>query len=101
MKVGLMPKYRKKPVVVDAWRWLFNESQEPTPDWMDSAACVGFRRSGGIAFEPEHKDGPRMCISTLEGVMVARPGDYIIRGVAGELSACEHSIFEQTYEAAE
>jgi hypothetical protein len=38
-------------------------------------------------------------IDTLEGTMRASPGDWIIRGVAGELYPCKPGIFAQTYEA--
>ena len=37
-------------------------------------------------------------IPTLEGVMKASPGDYIIRGVQGEFYPCKPNIFEDTYE---
>jgi len=42
-----------------------------------------------------------MLIHTLEGTHQANPGDYIIRGVKGELYPCKPDIFELTYEAAE
>jgi hypothetical protein len=41
-----------------------------------------------------------MLIPTLEGTMAANPGDYIIRGVAGEFYPCKPDIFERTYEPA-
>jgi hypothetical protein len=37
-------------------------------------------------------------IPTLEGVMHASPGDWIIRGVHGECYPCKPDIFEKTYE---
>ena len=37
-------------------------------------------------------------IETLEGIMYAGEGDYIIRGVAGEFYPCKPDIFEKTYE---
>lgn len=37
-------------------------------------------------------------IETLEGTMEARPGDWIIRGVNGELYPCKPDVFEKTYE---
>ncbi|MGC4707573.1 hypothetical protein ACOY2N_12660 [Enterococcus faecium] len=40
-------------------------------------------------------------IKTLEGVMVAKTGDYIIQGVEGEIYPCKPDIFEKTYEVAE
>lgn len=39
-------------------------------------------------------------IPTLEGVMLGRKGDWLIRGIAGELYPCKPDIFEKTYEAA-
>lgn len=40
-------------------------------------------------------------IETLEGVMTASPGDYIIQGVKGEIYPCKPDIFEMTYEKVE
>ena len=42
-----------------------------------------------------------MEIETLEGVMKANKGDWIIRGVKGELYPCKPDIFEMTYEKAD
>ena len=39
-----------------------------------------------------------MNIETLEGVMHAEPGDWIITGVNGERYPCKPDIFEKTYE---
>jgi hypothetical protein len=39
-----------------------------------------------------------MSITTLEGEMVASVGDYIIKGVAGELYPCKPDIFKATYD---
>jgi len=41
---------------------------------------------------------PFLTIETLEGVMTASVGDYVIRGVQGELYPCKPDIFEKTYE---
>jgi hypothetical protein len=40
----------------------------------------------------------RLHIPTLEGDMIARPGDYIIKGVNGEFYPCKPDIFAKTYE---
>lgn len=39
-----------------------------------------------------------LVIETLEGDMKARPGDYIIKGLAGEFYPCKSEIFEAKYE---
>lgn len=81
-----MAKYRKKPVVVEAWR---NDDEMPRPEWVDEA--VGGRtRPGGVLY-----------VSTLEGLMRADLGDWLIRGVKGEVYPCKPDIFEATYEPAE
>ena len=84
-----MAQYRKKPVVVDAFRFTGGPDQEEDPIWLVDAVKAGHVRitAGGIA------------IQTLEGVMSARPGDYVIRGVQGEIYPCKPDIFEATYEA--
>lgn len=79
-----MAKYRKKTIVVDAFQWLMDD----VPEWITSAI-----RDDTINF-----DIRGMIISTPEGEMLASPGDYIIKGVNGELYPCKHDIFEQTYE---
>lgn len=86
-------KYRKKPVVIEA-------IQIPYRDQPDHGSTVGdlFAFMGKAEWEIGN-DGLR--ITTLEGVMLASPGDWIIRGVAGELYPCKPEIFDQTYEAAE
>ena len=78
-------KYRKKPVVIEAWQ---NSDENEIPVWVDNAD-VG-REPGGV-----------ILINTLEGVMKAMPGDYIIKGVQGEVYPCKPDIFEATYEVVE
>jgi len=83
-----MPKYRKKPVVVEACC----PHEGKMPEWFEIALCdrkVRERVSGGFD------------IDTLEGTMYASPGDYIIKGISGELYPCKPDIFEQTYELVE
>ncbi len=47
------------------------------------------------------RNGNIFKIFTLEGVMEASPGDWIIRGVKGEHYPCKPDIFEATYEIAQ
>ena len=100
-------KYRKKPVVIEA-------EQLTWDNW--SAVChhagVGKLSDGkpeGCYLGPdgspreghENTDRIGLCIPTLEGVMIATQGDFIIRGVKGELYPCKPDIFATTYEAVE
>ena len=79
-------KYRKKPVVIEAVRW----TGTITPEMEDLL--------GEVKVLPK---GSSLLIPTLEGVMEARRGDYIIRGVNGELYPCKPDIFKKTYELLE
>lgn len=80
-----MAKYRKKPVIIEAIQWTGNIS----PDIQNFLGTE-------IVLE-----GKNLLINTLEGVMHARPGDYIIRGVSGELYPCKSDIFRKTYDLVE
>lgn len=93
-----MAKYRKKPVVIDAFVWTGGVDQKEEPEWIVEAID-----KGDITFIG-HRAGKGklvMGIRTLEGVMVAQPGDYVIRGVQGEIYPCKPDIFEATYEKIE
>ena len=59
-------KFRKKPVIVDAYRTM-----------------------------------ERVEIKTLEGTMIADPGDWIITGIKGEKYPCKPDVFLLTYEPVE
>jgi hypothetical protein len=93
-----MGKYRKKPVVIDAFRM----GIDPRPDWFNDK--VTMNEIIGYRVEDEVDNGPfdfsrTYCeIQTLEGVMRGDYGDYIIRGVVGEIYPCKPEIFEATYE---
>lgn len=90
-------KYRKKPVVIEAFRWFPEEQRQQFPGWFLEAIrkeTVHFRL-GVITGEVV------LTIDTLEGAHTAQPGDWIIRGVKGELCPCKPDIFEMTYEPVE
>ena len=89
-----MAKYRKKPVVIDAVLYsgyngnglVFDEA----PEWFTDA-IVDYT----VVFDDSDE---QLKIKTLEGTMIAAPGDYIIRGVKGEIYPCKPEIFEMSYE---
>jgi len=85
-----MAKFRKKPVVIEAIRL-----PEPKEGGQKIADIFDFM--SGVEWDLS-ADGLR--ITTLEGVMLASPGDWIIRGVQGELYPCKPDIFAATYEPA-
>jgi len=78
-------RYRKKPVEVDAVQ--YGPFSPPTIEIVQFLADAEW----GVC-----EDG--ILIKTLEGEMLARVGDYIIRGVKGEYHPCKPDIFVATYE---
>lgn len=84
-------KYRKKPVVIDAFKW---EGQSYTlwPEWASEYT------HGHQDFQIRHEQDGTLSIPTLEGRMTAQRGDFIIKGVKGEVYPCKPDIFEATYE---
>lgn len=85
-------KFRKKPVVIDA--------MEFTATPINIMALSGFMPSP-LNIDYAKRDEPVVKITTLEGVMTAQVGDWIIKGVKGEFYPCKPDIFEATYEPAE
>lgn len=95
-------KYRKKPVVIEAVQWPPGvEPNEPAwreepPAWFQEALEAGTI----VPFTVKESDWVHLRIKTLEGDHAANPGDFIIRGIKGELYPCKPDIFEATYEPA-
>ena len=83
-----MPKFRKKPVVIDAFHWEPLSDKKPfdIPNWLVMS---------NYDIAPDNS----ILIKTLEGIMRADPGDWIIHGVKGEVYPCKPDIFAATYEA--
>ena len=75
-------KYRKKPVEVEAFRFGYDDE----PGW--------FLNSGMV----KDIQNEYCIICTLEGDMRGNRGDYIIKGLRGELYPCKPDIFEKSYE---
>ena len=86
-------KFRKKPVVIEAAQFL--PSEKHLQDIFELAKG-GTRRVDLLTMEGAY---PQLFIETLEGRMEARVGDWIIKGVSGEIYPCKPDIFEMTYEA--
>lgn len=84
-----MPKYRKKPVVIEAVQWAGN-----------LADIEGLLMRSTRAEVQQYLGDPALYIPTLEGVMKANVGDWIILGVQAELYPCKPDIFAATYEPA-
>jgi len=90
-----MPQFRKKPVVVEAFLWTGGPDQTEDPVW-----AVEATKAGNIWFSHSNLTGAAiMLISTIAGVITCNQGDYLIKGVKGEIYPCKADIFELTYEA--
>lgn len=87
----MIRNYRKRPVVIQAIQYT-KETCEEIHSWAGLEPHV--YRDYVCGVEP-------ILIPTLEGVMEASPGDFIIRGVNGEFYPCKPDIFYKTYEDAE
>lgn len=93
-------KFRKKPVVIEAMQYpgvTIADVDEIVAfdEWFSGLGGAG-RYIGQHLHMKTLEDGPNG-----EAKHVADPGDWIIRGVKGELYPCKPDIFEATYEAVE
>lgn len=83
-------KYRKKPAIIEAIQFEDNSDR--------IIEIHEFMGGDTIRVNYEDKNNPYLKIETLEGIMKASVGDYIIKGVNGEFYPCKPDIFEKTYE---
>ncbi len=91
-----MPKFRKKPIVIEAVRIgaLISDAKyawASMPAWAKQAY-----EEAKLIFLPDS-----LHIHTLEGVMVGNWDDWLIQGISGELYPCKDDIFRATYEPVE
>lgn len=92
-----MPKYRKKPVVIEAIKWDGQELPlDKSPSWLVEAIIAPPNQVGKILVV-----GDELLIHTLEGTMTASLGDYVICGIKGEIYPCKPDIFDKSYELVE
>ena len=85
-------KYRKKPVVIEAVQFVDTE---------ESILKLSELGLDPVRIDYADLDNPILKIETLEGLMIATEGDYIIKGVQGEFYPCKPDIFAETYEELE
>jgi hypothetical protein len=106
-----MPKFRKKPVVIDATQW-FKNGDHPNDYAKDEVKANEWEGQIVRYYRTPAGDGSDVCkhcqqimhvhgwIDTLEGGYIVCPGDWIITGIKGENYPCKPDIFEATYEPA-
>jgi hypothetical protein len=94
-----MNKFRKRPLMVEAMRFVYPVTQEFRDFVRDSLGAVEkLRNPGAVAYAviKTLEDGP-----ANEAKHIATEGDWIIKGVSGEFYPCKPDIFAMTYEAVE
>ena len=98
----MINEYRKKPVVIEAFQMTKERrvSNVEWTNWMHEAWNKDFDVPSSLsASEYPNSDGTdKLVINTLEGQHIVSWGDYIIKGVQGELYPCKPDIFKETYE---
>lgn len=95
-----MAHYRKKLMIIEAVRFIGDgtppEIEGPEPLWYAVARTLDRTTLGSIAFW----DGS-LAIHTLEGIMQANRGDWVLLGIAGEIYPCKDAIFRASYDPVE
>jgi hypothetical protein len=102
----MIKKFRKKPVTIEAVLLENTDSSiQEAMAFMNLVIDSGIKKTESKDNDERVLDYFDMCknkggieISTLEGVMKANFGDWIIKGVNGEFYPCKPDIFEKTYE---
>lgn len=100
-----MKQYRKKPVVIEAVQLGWDTWNEVC-EFVNVGKLIDGKPEGKYQTEDDHivddfpGEGARIALAlpTLEGLMVASQGDWIIKEIEGEFYACKPDIFEATYE---
>jgi len=97
-----MPKYRKKPIVIDAER-VSTLHYQAGGDWKALPGWVVEAYEAGTLLFLNHPSRIeiRAVAGTLAGTMTAHYEDLLIRGAQGRLYPCEPDVFAQTYELVE
>lgn len=107
-----MKKYRKLPVVIEAEQWFKVTYDREATHGFEPENMPIYHLSVGYFRHPD-VTGKKLCehcrktmhnhgfMDTLEGGHTVCPGDWIIKGVAGEFYPCKNEIFKKTYEEVE
>ena len=84
-------KFRKRPVVVDAWQWN-GEDKEKFPYWLQGRLDIQFVNLDELT-------GLRLLlVDTQHGNAECSEGDWLIKGIKGELYPCKDDVLQATYE---
>jgi hypothetical protein len=97
-----MPKFRKKPIIIDAFQMTRTHRVNFTnwPGWLMDASWRSENPMVSLTAEPGEplREIDKLMITTLEGILLVEWDDWIIKGIKGELYPCKPDIFAATYE---
>lgn len=95
-----MYKFRKKPVVIEAFQMTESHMTDKSewPGWLHAAWRKDMAEEGAVFARQAYVPGCAVYINTLEGSLLVNFNDYIIQGVQGELYPCKPDIFDETYD---
>jgi len=85
-------KVQKRPVIVDAWHYVTKEDGE--------AIIKMFPKKIWFPLGVSILEKDTLKIYTLEGITTADLGDWIVKGVKGELYPVKPEIFKETFDMA-
>ena len=93
-------KFRKKPVVIEAFQMTQERSKDNRdwPEWMNKAWQLDRETVGSLYRTHAILDDGTLSIGTLEGPLLVSFGDWIICSIKGEIYCCRDDIFKLTYE---
>lgn len=114
-----MKRYTKKPVTIEASQWFKEGDHDGVglfryPPINPITGAISASEKAILMGQMKHSEVPERfrrdschalmddhgIIDTLEGEHVVCPGDWIIRGVVGELYSCKPDVFEMSYDEA-
>ena len=88
-------KAKKKPIVLDVWQVVELTIDSKIPGWIFNAIF------SDRVLNESRKEGVELVVTTLEGKMDVKIGDYIVKGTKGEIWPVRKDIFEETYDVVE
>lgn len=95
-----MAKYRKKPIVIEAFQMTLKRRWDNSewPEWLHMAWNSEAHTPGSLWIDPGDERRETLICGTLERALEISWDDWIIQGIQGEIYPCKPDIFEATYE---
>lgn len=94
-----MAKFRLRPIVVEAMQ--YDGSADSFNCIWDWACPSNDTLKSPVHFDNTDDDPGMLYVQTIDGERKAFPGDWIVKGVAGDFFPCKSDVFEQIYEQVE